>query len=62
MNKPDFRALGKYLWICIPLGVILATMVLWLWGLTPLTALIAVLSFVCPAILLWGALRLGRKD
>lgn len=51
---------NRRLWLCIPLGIALSAVVLWRWGFTPWSALLIVLSFVCPAIIIWGAWYVGR--
>lgn len=53
---------SRWLWVCPPLAIALAAGVLWVWGLTWWTALLAALFLVCPAILLWGAFKLGKDD
>jgi protein-S-isoprenylcysteine O-methyltransferase Ste14 len=57
---PRVPGLGPWVWLCPALGILLATGVLRIFGLTWWSALLAALMLVCPAILLWGVRQLGR--
>lgn len=59
---PRFREvyMGRWTWLCPWLAVGLAAAVFNLWGLTWWTALLAALLLVCPAIMLWGVIKLRR--
>jgi len=51
------RFADRWLWLCPALGVVLAAVVLMLFGLSFWSALLAALLLVCPAMLLWGAIE-----
>lgn len=51
----------RWLWLCPILAVILAAVVLMLFGFTLWGALLAALLLVCPAMVLWGAIELMRE-
>lgn len=52
--KSDF--MQRWLWLCPALGVVLAAVVLLLFGFTLQVALLAALLLVCPAIFVWAAM------
>jgi len=52
--------MSRWLWLYPALGLILATLVFYLWGLTLWTAILAALMLVCPSIILWGLITLRR--
>lgn len=52
--KSDF--MQRWLWLCPALGIVLAAVVLMLFGFTPQGALLAALMLVCPAIFVWAGL------
>jgi hypothetical protein len=52
--------MSKWAWLCPWLSIALAAAVLTLWGLTWWSALLAALFLVCPAIMLWGLVKLRR--
>ena len=52
--------MNKWTWLCPWLAIALATALFVLWGLTWWTALLTALLLVCPAILLWGMIKLRR--
>jgi hypothetical protein len=59
MNSRKFSR--AWIWLC-PLAMIgLAVAVLFIAGLTIWTAVLAAMLLVCPAIILWGAVRTGRR-
>ena len=51
----------RWLWLCLLLAIALTSVVLWRWGLTPWSAVLIALSFVCPAIIVWGAWTVRRN-
>lgn len=51
---------ARSLWICIPLGLLLAAAVFWLWGLSLWSAAIAALALVCPSLIAWGVYEIRR--
>ena len=51
------RFADRWLWLCPALGVLLAAVVLMLFGVNVWSALLAALLLVCPAMLLWGAIE-----
>ena len=53
--------MNKWTWLCPWLAIALAAAVLVLWGLTLWTALLVALLLVCPAIMLWGVIKLRRS-
>lgn len=53
--------LNRWLWLCPLLGLILAALLLFLFGLTWASALFAALMLVCPALILWGGYALRRQ-
>lgn len=50
--------MSRWVWICPALGLILATLVFYLWGFTLWTSIVAALMLVCPSIILWGLITL----
>lgn len=52
--------MNKWTWLCPWFAIALAAAVLVLWGLTLWTALLVALLLVCPAIMLWGVIKLRR--
>jgi len=50
--------MNKWSWLCPWFAIALAAAVLFLWGLTLWTALLVALLLVCPAIMLWGLIKL----
>lgn len=57
---PRLQILGKWGWLCPWLGILMGAGVLVLFGVHWWSALLAALMLACPAILLWGVLRLRR--
>jgi hypothetical protein len=51
-----------WLWLCPLLGVVAATAMLLVWGVTPLTAIGVALLLVCPAIVIWALLYWSRDE
>lgn len=56
------RLSDRWLWLCPILGVVLAAVVLMLFGLTFWSALLAALLLVCPALILWGAIEAAMDE
>lgn len=54
--------LDNWLWACPAVALALAAAVLWRWGLSWPSALVAAVLLACPAVLVWGALRLRRAE
>lgn len=54
----EHNVLSRWVWICPALGLILATLVFYLWGFTLWTSIVAALMLVCPSIILWGLITL----
>jgi len=52
--------MNRWYWLCPWLAVALAAAVFVLFGLTWWSALLAALLLVCPALLLWGVIKLRR--
>lgn len=52
--------MNKWAWLCPWFSIALGAAVLVLWGLTLWTALLIALLLVCPAIMLWEAVKLRR--
>lgn len=50
--------LSRWVWICPALGLILATLVFYMWGFTLWTSFVGALMLVCPSIVLWGLITL----
>jgi len=57
---PRMSALGKWGWLCPWLGILMGAGVLILFGVHWWSALLAALMLACPAILVWGMLKLRR--
>ncbi|HZR02577.1 MAG TPA: hypothetical protein VFA81_05315 [Burkholderiales bacterium] len=51
----------RWIWFCPLVALVLAVLLLVLWGFTFWTAIIVALLLVCPALLLWGAFYLSRN-
>ena len=56
------RFVDRWLWLCPALSLVLAAVVLLLFGFTFWGALLAALLLVCPAMLLWGAIEVMRDE
>lgn len=54
--------LSRNLWLCPLAAIVVAAIVLVLFGMTWTTAIIAALLFVCPAILIWGFITVRRRQ
>lgn len=54
------RFFNNWLWLCPALGIAVAAGVLFVFGFSFWTALIAALLFVCPALVLWGVIQMKR--
>lgn len=52
--------MNKWTWLCPWFSIALAVAILVLWGLAWWTALLVSLLLVCPAIMLWGMIKLRR--
>jgi hypothetical protein len=52
---PEFT--NRWMWLCAILGVVLAAAILWSFGLSWWSALLAAALLVCPALILWGAIQ-----
>ena len=63
-TNPEERRdlINGWIWLCPILAIALAAWLLVMWGFTWWTALLIALFLVCPAILLWGAFKLRRKN
>ena len=57
---PRMPALGKWGWLCPWLGILMGAGVLMIFGVHWWSALLAALMLACPAILVWGMLKLRR--
>jgi hypothetical protein len=55
-------SLRNWGWLCPFLMVGLAAGILALFGLSWWTALLVAILLVCPAIMVWGAIQIKRKD
>lgn len=60
LPTPANSALSRWVWICPALGLILATLVFYLWGFTLWTSFVAALMLVCPGIMVWGLVTLRK--
>ena len=61
--QSDFA--NRWLWACPALMLLLAVLVLWLFGLGWWSAILAALLLVCPVLIAWGVIRLvldERRD
>ena len=56
------RFVDRWLWLCPALSLVLAAVVLLLFGFTFWGALLAALLLVCPAMLLGGAILVLRDE
>jgi hypothetical protein len=54
----DKHFADRWLWLCPLLGVVMAAVVLMVFGFTLWGAVLAALMLVCPAILVWGVSQL----
>lgn len=54
--------IDNWLWACPALALALAAAILWLWGLTWPSAIVAAVLLACPLVLVWGAIQLRRTD
>lgn len=52
----------NWLWLCPALSVVLAAAVVMAFGLNWWSAVLAALLLVCPAPILWGAMRIALDE
>jgi hypothetical protein len=57
---PEFA--NRWMWLCPILAVVLAAFVLWSFGWTWWSALLAALMLVCPVLLLWGGIEVALEE
>ena len=57
---PEFA--NRWMWLCPGLAVAIAAFVLWSFGWTWWSALLAALMLVCPALILWGAIQVAFDE
>jgi ABC-type bacteriocin/lantibiotic exporter with double-glycine peptidase domain len=50
--------MNRWLWTCPILAILVSAAVLFYYGLTLTTAVVAALIMVCPAVMIWGALQM----
>lgn len=55
------RFFSNWLWLCPAFGVAVAAGVLIVFGFSFWTAVIAALLLVCPALIVWGIIQMGRN-
>ncbi|TPQ30648.1 hypothetical protein C2U69_30770 [Cupriavidus pinatubonensis] len=48
-------------WICAALATLLAIVVVYWFGISPLTLLVAILLLSCPVVVVWVSWRLSRQ-
>ncbi|CAG9184063.1 hypothetical protein LMG23994_05300 [Cupriavidus pinatubonensis] len=48
-------------WICAVIATLLAVAIVFWFGVSPLTILIALLLLACPVLVIWMSLRLSRQ-
>lgn len=48
-------------WICAVIATLLAVAIVFWFGVSPLTILIALLLLACPVVVIWMSLRLSRQ-
>lgn len=48
-------------WICAIIATLLAVAIVFWFGVSPLTILIALLLLACPVVMIWMSLRLSRQ-
>ena len=58
-NRAHWRS---WIWLCPWVMLGLAVGILLLFGLSIWTALLAAMLLVCPAIMVWGAIQLNRRQ
>ncbi len=58
-NRVHWRS---WIWLCPWVMLGLAVGILLLFGLSIWTALLAAMLLVCPAIMVWGAIQLNRRQ
>ncbi|WP_114970726.1 hypothetical protein [Rhodoferax ferrireducens] len=56
------RFVDRWLWLCPILSILLAAVVLMIFGFTFWGGLLAGLLLVCPATLVWGAIELWLDE
>ena len=54
--------LDNWLWACPAVALALAAAILWRWGLSWPSAIVAAVLLACPLVLVWGAIQLQRTD
>jgi hypothetical protein len=50
----------RWLWLCPLLAILVAALILVVFGVSFWTGLFAAFLMVCPALIFWGAIRLHR--
>lgn len=60
-GSPARRFANRWLWLCPLLGILVAAGVLVAFGFSIWTALLAALLLVCPALIVWGAVKLRHQ-
>ncbi|GBG14784.1 membrane protein [Novimethylophilus kurashikiensis] len=53
--------INRWTWLCPALGVVMAGVVLKLWGLSWWSAILVALMLVCPITIIWGLITLRRS-
>jgi len=53
----ETRFANRWLWLCPILAIVLAAVVLMMFGFTFWAALLAAVLLVCPALILWGLIE-----
>ncbi|MBS0544949.1 MAG: hypothetical protein JSR40_14570 [Proteobacteria bacterium] len=54
--------IDNWMWTCPAIALLLAAAILWIWGLSWPSAIMASLLLACPLVLVWGATQLRRSD
>lgn len=57
---PEFA--NRWMWLCPILAVVIAAAVLWSFGFSWWSALLAAVMLVCPVLILWGAIQVALDE
>jgi membrane protein implicated in regulation of membrane protease activity len=53
---------NQWLWLCPGLAVLVAACVLWVYGFSWWSALLAAAMLACPLLILWGVVQIARDE
>lgn len=57
---PSSQFVDRWLWLCPVISILLAALVLYLFGFTWWSAILVAVLLVCPATVIWGGVLMAR--